>query len=496
MNLYSGRKYIVPSFGFWLVKKPANSENISESSRLKHKLKSSVAIQEKKSKVQQVLQTIVSPKKIDANTSFRIKEKSISLSKSELFLNTVDDIWNEAHQEDILHLVCENKKFNGKKLIVNGKKLLNFGSCGYFGLEFDERLRKSAIEGISKYGTQFAFPPIYMSTPDYRELKSKYHQIFGVSPLIAQTTTLAHLGCIPIIVGDKDIVLLDQQVHNSVQMAIKIIVARGVIVKTVPHSNLEVLEEKIKKLKGHHKKIWYFIDGIYSMYGDFAPIKELQELQKKYPQLSLYIDDAHGMSWLGKHGSGYALSQLETLDNVILATSHAKCFGSSGGTLIINDKPLAEKVRKFGSTMIFSGPLQPSLVGACIASADIHLSGEIYLLQDKLKEKIKYRSSCFEVAGLPVVDGGMTPISFIGIGDHRAVGDIVKILMEEGFYVNPALFPAVSKTRNGIRITTTLHQTKRNIQLLADVLAYYLPKVLSKYKTSLEEVFQKYSLIR
>ena len=112
------------------------------------------------------------------------------------------------------------------------------------------------------------------------------------------------------------------------------------------------------------------------MFGDAAPISALHDLLDHYPRFHFYCDDAHGMSWAGPHGRGYALAARPLRDRMIIATSLVKAFSAGGGALIFPDAESCRKVRTCGGPMIFSGPVQPPMLGAAIASARIHLSPE------------------------------------------------------------------------------------------------------------------------
>jgi 7-keto-8-aminopelargonate synthetase-like enzyme len=424
--------------------------------------------------------------------SFSIEKKTTPQSANK-YLNVVKKIWTEAKFEEVSHLYAQNDKYYGRELLLKGKRCLNFGSCGYFGLEFDQRLRNAAKQAIDQFGTQFAFPPVYISLNVYEQLKEKYTKIFGSNVILGSTTTLSHLSCIPVMIQNDDVVLLDQQVHNSIQMAAQLVTNRGVKVKLVSHNDMNVLENRIKQLRKVHRRIWYFADGIYSMYGDEVPVKDLQSLQKTYPELYLYIDDAHGMSWAGKHGRGYVLNQIKSLERTIVLISHAKCFGSAGGSIVLNNPELEYQIKNFGPTMIFSGPMQPALLGASLASADIHLSDEIYQLQDKLINKIRLRNRLIKKAELPVMGPYESPICFLGVGSPKATGELVEALINEGFYTNISLFPAVSKNRSGIRFTTTCIQEDEDIQNFIEIVSVKLKEILKKHGTSLSEIKRKFS---
>lgn len=398
-----------------------------------------------------------------------------SVSKADEYLENIAKSWNEVSELGaVSHFFTEDEHFDGETIQINGKRLLQFGSCSYFGLELDPRLIEGAIAAVRKYGTQYSSSSVYVSVGLYRDLQEKYSRLFGMPAIIGQTTTLSHLSCLPNVVNDRDLILLDQQVHNSVQLASRLVQERGVPARFVPHNSTYALEQYLKKYSSKYQKIWFLIDGIYSMYGDVAPISELEMLMDKYPALHLYIDDAHGMSWNGLYGRGYALSKLTKLDRSVLVTSHAKCFGSAGGTILIQDPDLHARVKKFGATLMFSGPIQPAVLGASNVSADIHLSNEISTLQVALKQKMKFRNDLISKYEIPVKSEGGSPITFVCIGDHSDTGRLFHFLKDRGFYVNVAVFPAVSRNKSGIRFTTTLLQSNEHTESLLKSIGDFL----------------------
>jgi 7-keto-8-aminopelargonate synthetase-like enzyme len=121
--------------------------------------------------------------------------------------------------------------------------------------------------------------------------------------------------------------------------------------------------------------------------------------------------------------------------------------------------------------LIFSGPLQPALLGAGIASARIHLSGEIIARQRKLAERILLFNRLAGERAVPLGSTDETPIRFVTIGDSEATHRITGELMAEGYYGNGAVFPAVPRGRGGLRLTLTLHQTPDDIRGLVDAVA-------------------------
>lgn len=356
-----------------------------------------------------------------------------------------------------------DKSLSGTQITIKDQKLTNFGSCSYMGLEYHEVLKAGAQDALERYGTQFSTSRTYLSLGLYDELEAELHNIFQ-KPLIATaSTTLGHLATLPVIIEDEDAVILDLQVHSSVQMATQILKARKVPIYIIPHNSTEGLEMKIKQLQNKHKKIWYLADGVYSMYGDGAPLKELERMLDTYKQFHLYIDDAHGMGWTGENGIGYVRSNMAHHDKMVLATSLNKSFASAGGLMVFPNEEMRNKVRNCGSTLIFSGPIQPPMLGAAIASAKLHQTEEFKQRQEELQAKVAYTNQRIKELNLPQYCASETPLFFICAGTTRVICNIIERMKQRGFYLNSAGFPAVPMKKGGIRFMITAHHSYQEI---------------------------------
>ena len=411
------------------------------------------------------------------------------------FLNTVHEVFTDAREAGVLHLYAGGNTFSGRTITVAGRELFHFGTTGYLGLEQDARLKKAAIRAIERYGTQFPLSKSYISNPLYAELEAKIRKMYQSPIVITKNSTLGHLGAIPSAVDDEDVIILDHQVHWSVQHAAKMLKTRSVPIEMIRHNHLGMLEDKLKKYVHHKKQIWYMADGIYSMYGDQAPVKELMELGKLYPQLRFYFDDVHGMSWVGKHGTGFVLDQLGDLpENMLLFGTLSKTFGASGAVLVCSNPDLYDKIKTFGGPLTFSAQLEPASVAAAIASAQIHLSPEIYGLQEELRQRIDYFNNCLKATELPLIDGNASPVFYIGTGMPKTGYNFVNRLMREGFYVNLGIFPAVPVKNTGVRITISRHNQREEIKALVEAMEYHFPKALEETHTHAERVFRAFKL--
>jgi 7-keto-8-aminopelargonate synthetase-like enzyme len=411
------------------------------------------------------------------------------------FTTLINKVINRSVELGIVHLTTQDEFLDGRVVTMNGQEYINFGSCNYLGLEKDERLIEAAVDAVRRFGTQLSCARSCISLGQYEELEYLLSEIFEKPALLAPTTSLGHISTLPILVDERDAIILDHQVHNSVKNASQLAKANGTYIETLRHSHMDHLETRIQILRNEYEKVWYMADGIYSIFGDAAPIKQLDYFLNKYEQFHLYIDDAHGMGWTGKHGRGYVLREMDHHPRMLLATSLAKSFANCGGVLVFNDKEQLQLVKNCGSSFLFSGPLQPAVLGASIASAKIHLSDEIQVLQDELEQRMGYFVGLAKSMSIPIVNTELTPIFFVATGKGEVGYKMCKYVMDHGYYCHLAAFPAVPAKNSGLRITITRHQTYEDIKGLMEVIAEGMPIILKEENYSLEEIYDAFYMI-
>jgi 7-keto-8-aminopelargonate synthetase-like enzyme len=386
-------------------------------------------------------------------------------------LTAIRDALQTLAEHGLAHLTAEDATIDGRHVTLGGRRVVQFGSCSYVGLEIDPRLKQGACDAIERFGTQFASSRAYLSCPLYSELDSLLQSIFGSHVVVAQTTSLAHFAALPVLVGKGDAVVFDQFVHASAKAVAPTLREAGVACSGVPHNDVDALERRIAELKAHHRHIWYICDGIYSMGGDAAPMGALREMLARHDQLHLYIDDSHGVSWTGLHGRGIAFGERAMHPRTVVVLSLAKAFSASGAAMVFPDFETAKLIRTCGSTMIFSGPLQPALLGSAVASARIHLSDELDAIQRRLRERIDLFNSLASDVELPLTTMAATPIRFVRIGPEAEAIEATKRLLEKGYYANASTFPAVPTGEAGIRVALTVHHTLDDVRELVGVLS-------------------------
>jgi len=168
--------------------------------------------------------------------------------------DTLDELLTDAKNRGILHLYTDVDKITERKLKIADKELLNFGTCGYLGLELDQRLKDGAVEMLQMYGTQFSVSRTYLTSGIHGQLESYLSAMYDNSPVITySSTSAAHISIIPTVVNYNDAVILDQQVHMSVQTAAQLLRQKGATIEKIRHSNLEMLEASVQELSRKHE---------------------------------------------------------------------------------------------------------------------------------------------------------------------------------------------------------------------------------------------------
>ena len=380
----------------------------------------------------------------------------------------------------------EDESLDGAIITLDGAKLVNFSSCAYLGLNRDPRLKSGAIDAVRRFGTSYSSSPTYTALGMYDQLEAQLRQMTDAAVAIPQTTTLAHLASLPILVGPEDLALIDAQSHDSVQLAATTLKGNGVAVEVVPHNDVAVLATILADRAGSYHRVWYLADGIYSMYGDTAPVREIVELLDSYPNLHLYFDDAHGFGWQGLHGRGFVLNEVPIHPRMVVAAGLSKSFGTLGAVLAFGDPGFARRVRLTGGPLTFSGPVPPPALGAAVASAAIHLSGEHAERRAQLVSDIEWCRAEIAARQLPVLSVATTPIWYVRVGGPESVAEMVVRLMKDGYYLNAAAYPAVPIGYGGIRFTQTLHNTRDQTLGLIESINRHLPGVIEEVSETID----------
>lgn len=377
-----------------------------------------------------------------------------------------------------------------REVIIKGEKYIPFSLSDYLMLMQDERIKSGAIEAIKNNGFNLSISREFMHAELTEQAEEILSKVFGNPVVVFPKTTLAHIGAIPLLIEKEDAIIMDHHAHSTIGMAVEMVKSRGTHVEFVRHNKLSQLEDKIKELRKNHKKIWYLADGVYSMYGDLFPAKEVVKLLDTYEEFYVYVDDAHGVSWAGPNGSGHVLSLIKQHPKMVIAVSFGKGYGAGGGAIVCPSEEIKKLLVYLSGPLMFTGPLESSTLGGLIASSKIHLSDEIVVLQKKLSDLMNYFYDRIEETGLPLADYTRTPTAYFPTGKSESVFEVGRFIFRNHLTCTAGLYPAVPINNCGIRVQITLYQEKSDIDNLLEAIQEAYEYLTKEKGFSIEKVLK------
>jgi len=343
-------------------------------------------------------------------------------------------------------------------VIINGHKVLMFGSNSYLGLTNHPKVKDAAIAAIRKYGTGCAGSRFLNGTLDIHiELEEKLANLVGKDGALCYSTGFqVNLGVVSLLAGRHDYLLLDELDHASIIEGSRLSFSK---VLKFAHNDMDALECKLKLCNKDSIKL-IVVDGIFSMEGDIIKLPELVQLAEKYNG-SVMVDDAHSLGVLGKNGSGTA-SHFGLTDKVdLIMGTFSKSFASLGG-FIAADKEVINFIKHNSRSLIFSASMTPASAAAVLASIEIMESEPERIAH--LWDITGYALNGFKSAGFDV-GKSETPIIPLFIRDDIKALMLTQKLLAEGIFVNPVVSPAVPKEDCLIRYSLMATHTKEQVEI-------------------------------
>ena len=214
------------------------------------------------------------------------------------------------------------------EVIINGKKVLMFGSNSYLGLTNHPKIKEAAISAIRKYGTGCAGSRFLNGTLDIHvELENRLARFVGKEEAIIYSTGFqVNMGVISCLTGREDYLIWDELDHASIIEGRRLSFSNSLKFK---HNDMASLEKALKSCKEDRVKL-IVVDGVFSMEGDVANLPAIVELAKKY-NASIYVDEAHGIGVFGRQGRGVCDHFGVTDDVDCIMGTFSKSFASLGG---------------------------------------------------------------------------------------------------------------------------------------------------------------------
>jgi 8-amino-7-oxononanoate synthase len=322
----------------------------------------------------------------------------------------------------------------GVTATIEGKEVVMLGSNNYLGLTTDPRVREAAIKAIERYGTSVTGSRFLNGTLElHLELERRLAAFVGKqAALVFSTGYQTNLGTISAVVGKGDYVILDKDDHASIVDGCTM--SQGEM-KRFRHNDVASLESVLRRLPDDAGKL-VVVDGVYSMGGDIAPMKEIVEISRKYGA-RIMVDDAHGIGVTGNGRGTSAHFGLTDEVDLIMGT-FSKSFASIGG-FIAGEAEVIYYIQHKARSLIFSAALPAPNAAAVLAALDIIESEPHHVAN--LWNNAEYMRKRLNDLGY---NTGLsnTPIIPVILGDDFRVGLAWHALVEEGVYTNPVVPPA------------------------------------------------------
>ena len=353
----------------------------------------------------------------------------------------------EKIRKNDLYRQLRSGKVNGAFITINRKKLLNLCSNDYLGIP-SIKLATNQMQSSSRLvsGNDLAFNIL-----EKKLAKHKSQQ----NALIFPTGYMANLGSITAIIQKGDQILSDELNHASIIEACKLSNAKISIYK---HNNINDLKLKLDK---KYKRTFIITEGVFSMDGDFANLKEITEFAEQKNFITV-LDDAHGDFTVGQDGKGSAnyFNVSKKIDLYI--SSLSKGLGSFGVYVASQKNVVALCINK-SKSFIYTSALPSIFVEYSIKRFDSNREK----FRKKLGKNVHLISSGLKKIGYKI--DSKTHIIPIIIGREKTTLNFGKYLFDKGVYAQPIRFPTVPKNKARIRLSVTSWLTKKQIESVLDV---------------------------
>jgi len=349
------------------------------------------------------------------------------------------------------------------EVIMNGQKVLMFGSNSYLGLTNHPRIKEAAKAAIDKYGTGCAGSRFLNGTLDlHLQLERRLADFVGKEEAIVYSTGFqVNVGVVPTFTGRSDYIILDDLDHASIIEGSRLSFSK---VLKYRHNDMDSLEKILQRCEPDQMKL-IVVEGIYSMDGDIVNLPGIIELSEKYNG-TVMVDDAHSLGVIGEGGRG-ASSHFGLTDRTdLIMGTFSKSLASIGG-FIASDSATINFLMHRSRTLMFSASIAPPAAACVIAALDVMQEEpeRIQHLWDITHYTIKYlKEAGFDLGAT------QTPIIPLMVRDNMKTFKFTKALLDEGIFINPVLSPAVADDSTLIRLSLMATHNYNQIDFAIDKL--------------------------
>ena len=330
-----------------------------------------------------------------------------------------------------------------------GKRLLNFSSNDYLGLNRHPVLERAAMDAIEQFGVGSGASRLVTGNhPLYGELERKLADLKGTDDAcVFGSGYLANTGIIPALIGADDMVVVDELSHACIYAGSRLSAGE---VHVFRHNDVDHLREILGHHRANHTHAMIVTDRVFSMDGDLAPVDDLSRIADEFDAW-LMTDDAHGIGVVTNNRGATPL-QMGTL---------SKAVGAYGGYLCAS-QPVIDLIRTRCRTLIYSTGLPPGVVAAAIAAVDLFRSDPEFAAQPLRKARAFTKALGLKQA--------MSPIVPIILGSTERTMEASRLLQDEGFLVIAIRPPTVPDGTARLRVTFSAAHEDADISRLVDII--------------------------
>ncbi len=389
---------------------------------------------------------------------------------------------------DFINLYNESLKKAGKyktesafespqseKVVVQNKEVLMFASNNYLGLANNPEIIKSAKESMDKYGYGEASVRFIAGTTQiHLDLEKKLSEFLQKeNTILFSSCFAANEAFFAAIINQtagadrKSVIYSDELNHASIIDGLKLVKKDLFIKRIYPHNDISALEKMLQEDEKENYLIKIIAtDGVFSMEGELAKLKDLTVLAEKYQAL-LFVDDSHGVGVCGKTGRG-AAEEFGVLDKIdVFSGTLGKALGGAAGGFISGKKELIDFLRQTSRPYMFSNSLPPMIVSASITAIDLLLQKPELL--KKSKENTEYFRKELLSRGFRIIEGSH-PIVPIMIGEASLTQQMQKELLKEGLYLVGLWFPVVPEGQARLRVQISSAHSKEDLDKALNII--------------------------
>lgn len=381
------------------------------------------------------------------------------LSKFDPIIQTRETLL-AAGVEDPFNLVME-EVLSPTRAICNGRDTILLGTYNYMGMTFDPDVIEAGKRAMEDFGAGTTGSRVLNGTfRDHRDVEAALREFYDMDhAMVFSTGYQANLGIISTLAGKGDYIILDIDSHASIYDGCAMGKAEVVPFK---HNDVEALEKRLKRIPEGAGKL-VVLEGVYSMMGDVAPLKEMVRVSKENGAMVL-VDEAHSMGFIGEHGRGVAEEQgvLDDVDFII--GTFSKSVGTVGGFCVSNH-PKFEVLRLVCRPYVFTAALPPAVMASSATSIRKLMHGgnkRAHLWENSRTLHGGLKALGFQLG----TDTPQSAIIAVIMPDLEKGAMMWEALLKEGLYVNLARPPATPAGMTLLRCSLCAEHTADQVQTI------------------------------